>query len=186
MDLSSVVDVQYSGDAATAVAIDASGRVVVGGVTARESDGRNQPFLLRLTSAGAPDTSFSGDGLAFNDRPSRPGSVTDLAVQPDGAIVIGGTAKDLVESTDEAMTGRFLATGAPDTSFGGSGIASYDVGLVSAGAWPSRVTVRSSWPRAGRSRPRRVAHRGGAVRRRRPLHPERDPWLGHAHRDRRP
>ena len=56
-----------------------------------------QPFVLRLTSAGAPDTSFSGDGLAFNDRPTRPGGVADLAIQPDGAIVVGGSAKDLVE-----------------------------------------------------------------------------------------
>ncbi len=132
MDLSPVVGRPFAGDGASAVAIDSSGRVVVGGGTERASDGRPQPFVLRLTSAGEPDTSFSGDGLAFNDRPTRPASVSGLAIQPDGAIVIGGTAKDLVDAIDEAMVGRFLATGAPDISLGGTGITSVDVGLASA------------------------------------------------------
>ena len=127
MDLSSVVGMQSPVMRRCAVAIDSSGRVVVGGGTERASDGRPQPFLLRLTSAGEPDTSFSGDGLAFNDRPTRPASVSGLAIQPDGAIVIGGGAKDLVDAIDEAMVGRFLPTGAPDISLGGTGIASFDV-----------------------------------------------------------
>lgn len=133
MDLGSFTGREFPGDVASAVAIDSSGRAVVGGVTARVPDGRIQPFVLRLTPTGAPDTSFSGDGLAFNDRPTRPGSVSGLAIQPDGAIVIGGSAQDLVETIDEAMVGRFLATGAPDTSLGGSGITSVDVRLVNAG-----------------------------------------------------
>ena len=131
MDLSSVVGRQYAADGATAVAFDSSGNLVVGGGTARASDGRPQPFVLRLTSAGVPDTSFSGDGLAFNDLPTRPASVSGLAIQPDGAIVIGGSAKDLVDAIDEVMVGRFLPTGAPDISLGGTGITSVDVGLAS-------------------------------------------------------
>ena len=135
MDLSSVVGRQYAGDVATAVAIDDSGRVVVGGVTERASDGRIQPYVMRLTSAGVPDTSFSGDGLTFNDLPDRPGGVVALAIQPDGAIVFVGGAKELVEGTDEVMVGRFLPNGAPDTSFGGTGIVTFplDAALVTGG-----------------------------------------------------
>ena len=126
MDLSSVVGMASSDESASAVAIDSSGRVVVGGGTERASDGRGQPFLLRLATTGMPDTSFSGDGLAFNDRPSRPSGVASLAIQPDGAIVVSGGAK-VFDSNDELIFGRFLATGAPDTSVAGSGIVSFEV-----------------------------------------------------------
>ena len=91
-----------------------------------------QSFVLRLTSAGAPDISFGGDGFAFNDQPTRAWGLADLAVQPDGAIVFAGSAKDPVEEIDEAMVGRFLANGEPDTSVGGSGIAWFEVRLTSA------------------------------------------------------
>ena len=132
MDLSSVVGVPSSDEAASAVAMDSSGRVIVGGATERASDGQRQPFLLRLTTMGVPDTSFSGDGLAFNDRPSRPSGVADLAVQPDDSIVVSGGAK-VFDSNDEVMLGRFLATGTPDTSLAGSGIVSFEVpNMVSA------------------------------------------------------
>jgi uncharacterized delta-60 repeat protein len=131
MDLSSVVGRQYTGDNATSVAIDSSGRVVVGGGTER-SNGSPQSFVLRLTTAGVPDVSFSGDGFAFNNLPTRTWFLSDLAIQLDGAIVFAGIAKDPVEEIDEAMVGRFLATGEPDTSLGGSGIAWFDVRLISA------------------------------------------------------
>jgi uncharacterized delta-60 repeat protein len=125
-DLSSVVGMPSSDETASAVAIDSSGRVVVGGGTERASDGRGQPFLLRLTTEGVPDTSFSGDGLAFNDRPSRPSGVANLAIRPDGVIVVSGGAK-VFDSNDELMLGRFLATGVRDTSLAGSGIVSFEV-----------------------------------------------------------
>ena len=131
-DLSSVVGMPSSDEAASAVAIDSSGRVVVGGITERASDGQRQPFLLRLTTTGVPDTLFSGDGLAFNDRPSRPSGVASLAIRPDGVIVVSGGAK-VFDSNDELMLGRFLETGAPDTSLAGSGIVSFEVqNMVSA------------------------------------------------------
>ena len=126
MDLSSVVGMPSSDESASAVALDSSGRVVVGGGTERASDERGQPFLLRLTTTGVPDTSFSGDGLAFNDRPSRPSGVANLAIRPDGVIVVSGGAK-VFDSNDELMLGRFLETGAPDTSLAGSGIVSFEV-----------------------------------------------------------
>ena len=132
MDLSSVVGMPSSDEVASAVAIDISGGVVVGGITERASDGQRQPFLLRLTTTGVPDTSFSGDGLAFNDRPSRPSGVSSLAIRPDGVIVVSGGAK-VFDDNDELMLGRFLATGSPDTSLAGSGIVSFEVqNMVSA------------------------------------------------------
>jgi uncharacterized delta-60 repeat protein len=132
MDLGPATGVANPADAATTVILDGGGRVLVGGVTQR-SDTRPQLFVLRLGTAGAVDTTFSGDGVALNDRPSRTSSILGLAVQPDGAIAFGGAASDFAEGTTEVMAGRFLSNGSPDPSFGGGGIVSYDVGVANIG-----------------------------------------------------
>jgi uncharacterized delta-60 repeat protein len=101
-------------DIAWAVAAGPDGTVVLGG-DAVAPDGTRDFALVRYTSSGALDTSFSGDGIQtlsvglFN-------SVASLAVQPDGKIVavgIGGTGFTVV---------RLLANGSLDPAFGSGGI----------------------------------------------------------------
>jgi uncharacterized delta-60 repeat protein len=72
--------------------------------------------MARLTPSGAPDTSFSGDGkqtIAF----AQTSQGEDLALQPDGKIVVVGGTNN---GTDLAIA-RLTAAGEPDGEFGADG-----------------------------------------------------------------
>lgn len=77
-------------DFATRMTLDGSGRVVVVGATWTPLRGRDLA-VVRYTTGGVLDTSFSGDGkvttnLGAGDR------VAGVAIQPDGKLVAAGTA----------------------------------------------------------------------------------------------
>lgn len=73
------------GDTVRAIAVAADDSVVLGG--------RFAAHILRLLSTGKIDTAFSANrgGKGFNPASSTLTQVTALAVQADGAIVVGGT-----------------------------------------------------------------------------------------------
>jgi len=80
-------------------------------------------FLLRYDSTGAPDTTFDGDGRLVITGPA-----SDVAVQSDGMIVLGGSV--LVDlggsvSSDFAVA-RLNSDGTPDTTFSDDGLATAD------------------------------------------------------------
>jgi uncharacterized delta-60 repeat protein len=81
------------GDAAQAVAIQSDGGIVVAG----NAIGDSSDFMAaRFKPDGSLDTSFSGDGkvtTAFN--PGQTDLGRDVALQPDGRIVVGGVAANL-------------------------------------------------------------------------------------------
>jgi uncharacterized delta-60 repeat protein len=81
--------------------------------------GPEQAALLRLTSAGEPDPTFSGDGKAFLSFLPDDADVHAVALDGLGRIVIGGTANTLTDNL--FMAARLLPTGAPDGSFSGDG-----------------------------------------------------------------
>jgi uncharacterized delta-60 repeat protein len=116
-----------------AVALQADGKIVVGG----QAHSPNGGFIVdRLTSAGAADNSFDGDGsaLVYNDAAtcgaSSTSGVTDVAVQPDSSIVAAGLCGGIGGTTPRALgIARFRGgttsdTGSLDTSFGSGGAAS--------------------------------------------------------------
>ena len=83
--------------------------------------------LGRLTAAGAPDPTLGPGGLAFPVGPaSRPTlyeiAPTALAVQPDGAILVGGERTRAPYGSALNVI-RFLPSGAPDTTYGFAGVA---------------------------------------------------------------
>ena len=104
-------------DEAGAVAIAPGGRIVTAG--ASDSDQAGDLVLAAFTPDGAPDTSFSADGVATDDRVSTPHG---LAVAPDGRIVAGG------HSDGDLAVMRFEAAGAPDPTFGDGGLRRTDFG----------------------------------------------------------
>ncbi|MGC9324970.1 MAG: delta-60 repeat domain-containing protein, partial [Desulfomonilia bacterium] len=67
-------------------AIQSDGKIVVGGPFAVSKD-ETFIVLARYTSEGSLDTSFDSDGLVIGPDGYF---ASDLALQPDGKIVLGG------------------------------------------------------------------------------------------------
>jgi uncharacterized repeat protein (TIGR01451 family)/uncharacterized delta-60 repeat protein len=114
------------------------GRLVVAGVL---DDGSHSPwgsgtlsthvFVARLQADGQPDASFSLDGLWIGDSGERAGA---LAVQADGAVLVGGSLANAPYYGDwRWMLRRLTVAGAEDPDFAandffrGIGRATYDV-----------------------------------------------------------
>jgi uncharacterized delta-60 repeat protein len=106
-----------------AVAVQNDGGVVVGGLTSTCSRVSIDTLLVRLTAAGTPGAPFSES--PFDE--VSPDSANDLAVQPNGGIVVAvdtfvGPA--LHPARDDAFTVlRYNANGSSDTTFGLNGVA---------------------------------------------------------------
>jgi uncharacterized delta-60 repeat protein len=103
-------------DVAEAMAIDASGRIVVAG-SARFSATDTDFAVLRLTSAGALDTSFSSGGkltIAFDLGGAGVDGATALALRVD-QIYLAGYAKD--GSTTRIALAKVLPAGTLDGNF---------------------------------------------------------------------
>lgn len=108
----------FQGDGAFAIALQADGRILVGG-NFRYNNG-TQRDLARLNADGTLDTSFiqPTTGIGANN-------VRALAVQPDGKILVGGTGFNgsSVATTRQAFW-RLNADGTVDTSYGDPNIPS--------------------------------------------------------------
>jgi uncharacterized delta-60 repeat protein len=98
-------------DAATAVAVQSDGKVVVAGAA------HDDTFfaLARYNADGALDDAFDGDGMTMTDFTPRNDFAWDLAVQPDGKIATTGQA------AGRFGVARFHADGTLDSTFGGDG-----------------------------------------------------------------
>jgi uncharacterized delta-60 repeat protein len=114
------IDVGGFDDGAYALALDAGGRILVAGYTSDAAGYNHKDFLVaRLTPDGAPDPSFSGDGLQTIDFGGGAEEAHALALQPDGAIVVGGSAQP---GSDTVLgLARLTADGALDPAFDGDG-----------------------------------------------------------------
>lgn len=98
------------------IAVRANGKIIAGGVA--YFGGTDDRFcLLQLMPNGQPDSSFGVNGLA-EISPAGGGIVHDMAVQPDGKVILLG--RDVF--TGGVMV-RFNIDGSPDSSFGTNGIA---------------------------------------------------------------
>lgn len=115
-------------DEASSVAIDAQGRIVVGGIAASAAAGGAFDFaVVRLLPSGRVDAAF-GDGgrarVAFADGASGASLLYSLIIQSDGKIVMAGDAdvslSIAVNDLDVAVA-RLRPDGSPDDSFGEAG-----------------------------------------------------------------
>ncbi len=121
-----LVPVGTSHDYATALALQSDGKPVIAGYA---SMGANllDFAAVRLTTAGATDSTFSGDGkntfavLAEDDKAYA------VAIQGDGKIVLAGSAFNGVD--DDFAIVRVLANGNIDTGFGASGTTTTSMGF---------------------------------------------------------
>ena len=103
---------------ATAVAIGASDRIVLGGTA---SNGEASRWAMaRLRPNGSRDRSFGGDGRVSVDISRADEQINDLVIVEGGTIVtVGSAAKGL---SPRIALGRFLVGGELDRSFADRGI----------------------------------------------------------------
>ena len=120
-----VTDVGASG-AINALTLQADGKIVVAGSRANEDRLDGSDILVgRYSAGGSLDPTFDGDGwLVTQLRATRAQSANGVAVQRDGAIVVGGAGGFHGEpgiSIFDAAVVRYRPDGALDPSFGDRG-----------------------------------------------------------------
>jgi uncharacterized delta-60 repeat protein len=117
---------------ARAVALQPDGKVVLAGWVSQPVGGGccvSDFALARLTSVGALDSSFNGDGRVVTDFLPGTDNGHDAAqavlVQADGQIVAAGAGVGGVVSVDFAVA-RYLPDGSLDPTFGNDGLVTTD------------------------------------------------------------
>jgi uncharacterized delta-60 repeat protein len=115
-------DVEGAGRA-LAVAIQSDGRIVAAGYT---NAAGYRFVVVRYNADGSLDTSFDGDGMLTTGFGTSEGVGHDVAVQPDGKIVVAGYAYS--GSSNDFAVVRYNADGSLDASFGVGGRVITDFG----------------------------------------------------------
>lgn len=118
---------QWSG--ATCVALQADGKIDVGGFVAFNSPypGQTELAVARYNSNGGVDTTFgagTGYGGFIVSTESSVYGTRGLTIQPDGKIVAVGRERYFIGGNAfvTGSVGRLNSDGSPDTTFGGTGI----------------------------------------------------------------
>jgi uncharacterized delta-60 repeat protein len=116
------------------VALQLDGKIVVAGIS--QAGAASDVVVARYNADGSLDTSFDSDG--FNDSIGVPFSVfddaQDVAIQPDGAILVVGTAEPLGDM--QLLLVRLTTNGALDASFDGDSGTGNGVVTTNASATP--------------------------------------------------
>lgn len=113
-----------SADTANAVTIQPDGKIIVAGHVGRNSGNDEPDFaLMRYNSDGLLDNSFGTNGFVrtaiWANGGSRPAWVKAVILQPDGKILVAGTA-DTYTDWDFVLV-RYTSSGVLDTTFGSNG-----------------------------------------------------------------
>ena len=109
-------------DYCKAVAVQPDGKIILGGYNLFNPN-NVVPFLLaRFNMDGSLDTGFDSTGIAdFQWEAGSENKLRDIALQPDGKILMAGRAMNPVtQQYDFALT-RSLPNGQPDNNFGNDG-----------------------------------------------------------------
>jgi uncharacterized delta-60 repeat protein len=121
---------------AWSVAVQPDGKIVAAGY----SDNAEGDFAVaRLTSNGSLDPTFSSDGKDVTDIGRSADELVDgsqsVAVQPDGKIVVLGSAYTGPVTGQDFAVARYLSDGALDPTFGVNGRVTLDFGSQFDAGW---------------------------------------------------
>ena len=130
----------------TAMSVDSAGNIFLAGNTqgslGEANAGGSDTFVVKLTSTGALDTSFSSDGIVqlgnvtMGANASGNEDVTAMSVDSSGSVFLAGyTTGSLGEANagdNDAFVVKLTSTGALDTSFSSDGFV--QLGNVTIGA----------------------------------------------------
>jgi len=108
---------------ASAVALQDDGKIVVVGEAERSGD--SDVIVMRLTSSGRLDSTFSGDGMLELSLASGPAYANAVLIVPSGAIVVAGSANGV--GGGDMLVLRLTPAGRMDRSFSGDGKRFIDV-----------------------------------------------------------
>lgn len=111
-------------DGGNSVAIQKDGKIVVAGFSGNFQ--KTDFAILRYTSKGELDNTFSGDGIELTDIGSNNDVGKALAIQLDGKIVVAGYYSN-GKNLDFAIV-RYNSDGTLDNTFSGDGIQTTDIG----------------------------------------------------------
>jgi uncharacterized delta-60 repeat protein len=114
---------------ADAIALQSDGKIVVAGTGRSTVTGTPLGLAaVRLTTGGQLDPSFGSGGIAVV--PVGSNAVANaVAIQPNGEILLGGTA---TSGANQFVAARLTSAGAPDASFGSGGVEAFG---PTAAAW---------------------------------------------------
>jgi uncharacterized delta-60 repeat protein len=112
-------------DGPVALKIDADGKLVVGGYI-----NTSAYAVVRYTALGVLDTTFGGgDGVVTTPALDPDDTITAMAIDTVGHILLGGSFFDAGSSSSDFAFVRYTSAGILDTSFGGGdGIVTQDLG----------------------------------------------------------
>lgn len=115
----------FAGDLARARAlcIQQDGHILAAGIARRAPENNACDFAIaRYGRDGALDGSFGSDGLMLIDIAGTDDGAHAMALQPDGKIVLAGTARDKAADTVHALIVRLDQGGMLDATFNGNGV----------------------------------------------------------------
>lgn len=124
-----VISVSAGFDEARAVALQANGQIVLGGLAQNLGSGYFDTFVARLDATGALDTSGFGspNGYVTASWGTENATIFDLAVHSNQKILVTGYGE--TSSAEALYLGRFLSNGTEDSTFQG-GTVSYSTGFT--------------------------------------------------------
>lgn len=120
-----IVRTDFAGniDQANAVAVQPNGQIIAAGSSFSNSKTVEDFILARYNANGTLDKRFGKNGRITTDFFRNVDSISAIAIQPDGAIVVAGFAQ-LAGSGGTPRVfalARYRADGSPDSSFGNGG-----------------------------------------------------------------
>ena len=104
------------------LALQSDGRILVAGDAPGRYGDQSRAAVVRYNSDGTLDTTFAGDGELIIGFGTMYDHASDVAVQPDGKIVVAGSSYRTPEDVNGVFAvARCNADGTMDTSFGDDG-----------------------------------------------------------------
>ena len=114
---------------ANALTLQPDGKILIGGMSSDLSSASVQLALARYNSDGTPDLSFGDRGFVTTPVGATGARANAIALQPDGKVVVAGTAFAHDGGDDEFFVARYAASGKLDDAFGSGGITNTHAGL---------------------------------------------------------
>jgi uncharacterized delta-60 repeat protein len=103
--------------------VQPDGKILVAGFATSASEIDSDFALARYNPDGTLDTSFGTGGIVTADHGTRSDDARALAIQPDGKIVLAGSADE------DIGLARYMPNGSLDPTFGSSGRTITDLGF---------------------------------------------------------